>query len=173
MANFRGLGGLIVLLVIVLLASAGLASDLTDEGYQRVTGPCRFDFPRDHGSHEGFRTEWWYYTGNLKAPNGARFGFQLTFFRRQIRPLADRRLWPDPASNWRTDQIFLAHAALTDIEGRKHYFVEDLSRGAVGLAGVERLGDGTRVFLNHWETQIEPHLHRLVMQGDDFGFNLD
>ncbi|MGB7920199.1 MAG: hypothetical protein WCF40_09075, partial [Desulfobacterales bacterium] len=34
-------------------------------GYLAVTGPCRLAFPADHGAHPGYRTEWWYYTGNL------------------------------------------------------------------------------------------------------------
>jgi predicted secreted hydrolase len=173
MTGIRNVGGLLGIWVCVFLVSAGVANAPADEGYRQVTGPCRFDFPRDHGSHEGFRTEWWYYTGNLQARNGARFGFQLTFFRHQLRPLADRRHWPEENSNWRTEQIFLAHAALTDITGRKHVFAEDISRGAVGLAGAERRDNGVRVFLNNWETTIEPHVHRLVMQGDAFGFALD
>jgi predicted secreted hydrolase len=171
--SIRMIGCLAFAGLLVSLASVGLAEDDNGAGYRRVTGPCRFVFPRDHGSHEGFRTEWWYYTGNLKTQSGARFGFQLTFFRHQLRPLADRRQWPEKASNWRTDQIFLAHAALTDITGRKHYFAEDLGRGAMGLAGAEHAADGVRVFLNNWETTIEPHRHRLVMQDDAFGFNLD
>ncbi len=40
-----------------------------------------YEFPRDHFSHPDYRTEWWYYTGNLRAPDGHRFGFELTFFR--------------------------------------------------------------------------------------------
>ena len=40
-----------------------------------------FSFPRDHGSHDGYRTEWWYYTGHLRADDGHVYGFELTFFR--------------------------------------------------------------------------------------------
>ncbi len=143
-----------------------------DAGYRRVTGPCAFSFPRDHGAHPGYRIEWWYYTGNLEAPDGARFGFQLTFFRSQLRPSADRRHWPERSSAWRTNQIYLAHAALTDIEGRRHYFAEDMARGALELAGVEQHDRKVRVFLGNWETVIGPRLHRLAMAGEDFGFEL-
>ncbi len=38
-------------------------------------------FPRDHGAHPDFKTEWWYYSGHLKAADGRAFGYQLTFFR--------------------------------------------------------------------------------------------
>jgi predicted secreted hydrolase len=58
-------------------------------GYLSVTGPCNLEFPKDHAPHPGYRTEWWYYTGNLQAESGERFGFQLTFFRSQISPPDD------------------------------------------------------------------------------------
>ena len=162
-------GGLVL---IVLSAAGALGQDGDDEGYRRVSGPCGFVFPRDHGAHPGYRIEWWYYTGNLAAPDGARFGFQLTFFRHQLRPSADRRQWPERSSAWRTNQIFLAHAALTDIDGDRHYFAEDMSRGALDLAGAEPRNGGVRVFLGNWETVIGPRLHRLSMTGEDFGFDL-
>ena len=68
------------------------------DGYLSVTGPCELVFPKDHGSHPGYRTEWWYYTGNLEAESGDRYGFQLTFFRSQINVTADERHWPQPSS---------------------------------------------------------------------------
>ena len=30
------------------------------------------EFPRDHGAHPQFRTEWWYVTGSLRAGAGRR-----------------------------------------------------------------------------------------------------
>ena len=155
---------------LVFVAVAAVAADA--DGYRRVTGPCDFEFPRDHGAHPGFRTEWWYYTGNLEASDGARFGFQLTFFRRQLRPAPEQANGPQRPSAWRTNQIYLAHAALTDIDGNRHYAAEDIRRGALGLAGAERHGDAVRVFLGQWETVIRPPAHTLRMAGEDFGFDL-
>src|SRR2546426_11141077 len=43
-----------------------------------------YRFPFDHGSHDDFQTEWWYYTGHLRAADGRTFGYQLTFFRRAV-----------------------------------------------------------------------------------------
>mgnify|MGYP000084112271 CR=1 FL=1 len=63
-----------------------------------------FEFPRDHGSHEEFRTEWWYVTGHLDAKNGRRFGFQVTFFRQAGRD----------AASGKVSHLHLAHAALLD-----------------------------------------------------------
>ncbi len=157
---------------MIVLSAAGALGQDDDAGYHRVTGPCDFEFPRDHGAHPGFRTEWWYYTGNLRDPDGARYGFQLTFFRRQLRATDERRQWPQPASAWRTDQVFLAHAALTDIDGGRHYHAEDIGRGALDLAGVENREQDVRVYLRDWEAVIGPRGHALAMTGAEFGFDL-
>ena len=92
--------------------------------YLSVTGLCNLEFPKDHGAHPGYRTEWWYYTGNLRTKTGEYFGFQLTFFRRQISPPGADKAWPDPPSAWRTQQIYLAHAAVSDIAGKRHLQTE-------------------------------------------------
>jgi len=61
-------------------------------GFARATAPREFRFPADHGPHPEFRHEWWYFTGNLRAAGGRRFGYQLTFFRFALSPgLPDRR----------------------------------------------------------------------------------
>ena len=38
-------------------------------------------FPAITSNIEDFRTEWWYYTGNVTGAAGERFGFELVFFR--------------------------------------------------------------------------------------------
>ena len=92
-----------------------------------------YSFPRDHFSHPDYETEWWYYTGNLRAPDGHRFGFELTFFRQAT----DK---PDVAASngnqvWSPDQIYLAHLALSDIDAKNFYHTERLNRAGPGLAG--------------------------------------
>ncbi|RMD75301.1 MAG: carotenoid 1,2-hydratase, partial [Chloroflexi bacterium] len=77
------------------------------EGFERVITPRPFVFPADHGPHPTFQTEWWYYTGNLTAENGRRFGFQLTFFRRALSPYP-----PVRESAWATNEIYMAHFAV-------------------------------------------------------------
>ncbi|MGB5422821.1 MAG: lipocalin-like domain-containing protein [Desulfobacterales bacterium] len=143
------------------------------DGYLEVTGPCRLAFPVDHGAHPGYRTEWWYFTGNLATPDGRPFGFQVTIFRRQIGPASDRRSWPEPASAWRTQQLFLGHIALSDISGRQHLFAEDMSRGALGLAGVIQTGVDTTVFLKSWKIDIGPRVQRLQAATEAFAIDLD
>ncbi len=72
--------------------------------FARVTEPRSFRLPVDHGPHFEFQTEWWYYTGNLAADDGRRFGFQLTFFRRGLSPGPPRHgtAWPRTRSTSRT-----------------------------------------------------------------------
>ena len=43
-----------------------------------------YQFPSDHGSHSDFKTEWWYFTGNLRTKEGEELGYQLTFFRQGV-----------------------------------------------------------------------------------------
>lgn len=141
--------------------------------YRTVDGPCDFVFPRDHGDHPGYRTEWWYYTGNLETDKGRRFGFQLTFFRTQLSPDAHRLRWPRPASAWRTDQVYLAHAAISDPASGVHMSDEKTARGAAGLAGVERSPSEATVYLGQWQAGINERRHRLSMVSDAFGLELE
>jgi predicted secreted hydrolase len=152
---------LIGLVILPVVVSGG-------EGYNAITGPCGLEFPKDHGAHPGFRTEWWYYTGNLSAESGERFGFQLTFFRSQLMPSAAVGRWPHPASAWRSNQIYLAHAALTDISGRKFRHHERTMRQALGLAGVVQKGSQTALFIRDWSIRIEPRRHQLRAKTESF-----
>jgi predicted secreted hydrolase len=91
-----------------------------------------WQFPRDHFNHPDFRTEWWYYTGNLQSADGHRFGFELTFFRQ-----ANDQAAAAAPSPWRPDQLYLAHLALSDIDNRRFYHTERLNRAGPGLAGAD------------------------------------
>ena len=141
-------------------------------GYLVVDGPCNLEFPKDHGAHPGYRTEWWYYTGNLQAVTGERFGFQLTFFRRQISPPDDRRKWPRPASAWRTQQVYLAHSAISLISPKQHLQAEVASREALDMAGVRQIDKTTAIFLKNWSAHIRPDRHLLEVKTDTFSFEL-
>jgi predicted secreted hydrolase len=144
----------------------------SEDAYLSVTGPCNFAFPRDHGDHSGYRTEWWYYTGNLYGKDQRPYGFQLTFFRSQISPQADRKSWPLPSSAWRTQQIYLGHAAVSDISGKKHFQAEEVARGALGMAGVKQEEKTTTIYLKKWSAVIEGPLHVIQAQSDEFAFQL-
>ena len=140
--------------------------------YLQLSGPCGLKFPRDHGAHPGYRSEWWYYTGNVRAHTGERFGFQLTFFRHQISPAGAEALWPSPPSPWRTSQVYFAHAALTDINSRQFYQSETMTRGALGMAGAQQYNDQTTVFIKNWQVAMQGPAHQLQAQSDDFQLRL-
>jgi len=143
------------------------------EGYRAVTGPCGLDFPEDHGPHPDFKTEWWYYTGNLAAENGRRFGYQLTFFRSRIIPPEAEAEWPQPASAWRTAQIYLAHAAVSDLDGGKYYHDEQMARGALEMAGAGVKEKAARIWLRGWSADLEPDRHRIAAEADGFSMNFE
>jgi predicted secreted hydrolase len=126
-------------------------------------GPRPLVFPADHGPHDDFQTEWWYYTGNAQTPDGRYFGYQLTFFRRALVPPAERR---SRSSDWATDQVYMAHFALTDVAGKRFQSFERFERGAAGLAGAQ--ASPFDVWLDDWSVeQIEPNVYRLrASQGD-------
>jgi len=88
-------------------------------------------FPRDHWSHPGYRTEWWYFTGQLAGPadSVARFGYQFTIFRVGLLP--DTPAW---RSSWNATDLVMGHAAVTDVRTGRHVFTEVLYR-AVPLLG--------------------------------------
>lgn len=144
-----------------------------ESGFTSVDGECDLQFPRDHGAHPGYQTEWWYYTGNLQSTTGSRYGFQLTFFRRQTAPPGDKHQWPQPASSWRTLQLYFAHAAVSDIDGGLFTHSEKMSRGALDLAGVRQVSPGTtEIFLGEWSALIGPTEHSLNAGAGDFRIQL-
>lgn len=114
-----------------------------DAGFARADRPRAFVFPQDHGPHPEYRSEWWYLTGNLHTLQGRRFGFQLTFFRFALVPKA-----PERASPWATDQVYMGHFALTDVQARRFLSFERFARAAVGLAGAQ--AEPLRVWLEDW-----------------------
>ena len=116
-------------------------------GFALAAGPHAFVFPQDQGAHPDFRHEWWYLTGHLEATSGERFGFELTFFRVALQPPGAVPTGAD-ASNWRTQQIYTAHFALTDASRGVFRFAQKYSRGALGLAGAQ--ADPFRVWLDDW-----------------------
>lgn len=116
------------------------------QGFARADRPRSFEFPRDHGPHPEFAIEWWYYTGNLAAADGRRFGFQLTFFRSGLAANAPAR-----DSAWAASSVYMAHFALTDVAGQQFHAFERFSRGAAGLAGAQAAP--YRVWVEDWSAE--------------------
>jgi predicted secreted hydrolase len=113
--------------------------------YQLALPNYHYSFPHDHFSHPAFQTEWWYYTGNLKSSEGHRFGFELTFFRQAIHRGAPKK------SSWDVDDLYLAHVALSDIDGGHFYHAERTNRSGPGIAGVNE--SSARFWNGNWQIQ--------------------
>jgi predicted secreted hydrolase len=161
---------LCLLLMTVAISFHGIA-DAQDD-FLSVTGPCNQTFPQDHGPHPGYRTEWWYYTGNLTSDSGGRYGFQLTFFRSQLSPTGAAAKWPRPSSDWRTQQIFLGHAAISDLGGKVHHHTERMARQALGMAGTKQVAGVTTVFIKPWSVTINADTHILKASASNFSIDL-
>ena len=99
--------------------------------WRQASAGYEFVFPRDHASHPDFKIEWWYYTGNVSAADGRRFGYQVTFFRVGI----DHT--PQNPSKWAVRDLYMTHLAVSDPTGRRYRYAEKLTRGGPGLAGAK------------------------------------
>lgn len=147
-----------------LVALTGMAADW------KIAQPgWHYEFPRDHRVHREFKTEWWYFTGNLFDDDGHRFGFELTFFRHGIQPAADR----DPnASRFLVDDLKFAHFAITDAAGQQFRFEQKTSRGAFGEAG---FSEGPRLaWIDNWSLIVrEDGTLALAASGGPGGIELE
>ena len=125
-----------------------LGGDLA--GFARADRPRELRFPDDHGPHPAYRTEWWYYTGNLKSVEGRHFGFQLTFFRTALNAPPDQT---GRTSAWGTQDVYMAHFALSDVAAQRFHASQRLSRSVLGLAGASAAP--FRVWLEDWSVTGE------------------
>ena len=91
----------------------------------------KYEWPRDHAVHPDFKTEWWYFTGNLRAADGRRFGYQVTFFRQGVRAPGNRAA---VQSRFVVDDLKFGHFTITDVKADQFYFSQQLHRGAFGEA---------------------------------------
>jgi predicted secreted hydrolase len=104
--------------------------------FRQALPAYRYQFPRDHFNHPDFATEWWYYTGSLSGSTGRNFGFELTFFRQAARDRTSLPVSQSMSAVWQPDPIFLAHFAVSDLEGQSFFYTERLNRAGPGLAGI-------------------------------------
>jgi predicted secreted hydrolase len=131
-----------------------------DPGFARALAPRAFVFPEDHAAHPDYANEWWYLTGNLHTDSGRRFGYQFTLFRVGLRP---GRAAQD--SDWRSNQIYMGHIAISDIEDEKHQSAERFARAAAGLAGASVTPFA--VWLGPWSMRGDDDLFPLQVSAQD------
>ena len=117
-------------------------------GWRTAQAGWEYRFPEDHGSHPGFKTEWWYFTGNLQDDKGRRFGYQFTLFRQGLRPPGKPQA---KSSRFLVDAFHFGHFAVSDLGNGRFHFTQRLSRGAFGEAGD---GQGLRLaWLEDWRVE--------------------
>ena len=130
--------------------------------YAKVLRGLALQFPRDHGAHPDFRTEWWYVTGVLDVPRKD-IGFQLTFFR--VRTGFAEAL----ASTIAASQILFAHAAVT-LPGDKLLHADRAGRANLG-AGFSTID--CDVHIGAWQMQRGvSDVFALKAQDAQFAFDL-
>jgi predicted secreted hydrolase len=135
------------ILFITAMTVLACTPAIAAEDWQQAIGERTWSFPRDHGAHPAFRTEWWYFTGNLRDGAGNRYGYQLTFFRQGV------RLKPaDPKNPWSLRDLYPAHFAVTDVRNGSFRFAEQVTRSGPGLSGAAT--DGMNVWNLGWSARM-------------------
>ncbi len=146
-----------------------LAAGDEDAGFEPVSRRPLV-FPADHGAHPRSRIEWWYLTARLRDADGRRFGVQFALFRFALRP-------EDAAQrdDWKGAQVYMLHAAVSDLDGGGFRHVERFARGAAGLAGV--MQDPYRGWLGDCRAESKQREALLPLTldcgGDDFRYRLE
>jgi predicted secreted hydrolase len=134
--------------LFLIFCFVGIAGPPAADQWVQATQPRQWSFPQDHGSHPDYRTEWWYFTGNLADESGKQYGYQLTFFRQGIRTAPT-----DPDNPWSLRDVFLAHFTITNVSRGRFFFAEKTSRTGPGLAGAGR--DNMDIWLLNWSARME------------------
>jgi predicted secreted hydrolase len=122
---------------IVAASSFAYEPSRTADGFLRAAPESRFEFPRDHFAHDGYKIEWWYFTGHLKGEAGAggdvrEFGYQFTFFKIGLAPDA-----PASTSRFAANSMIMGHAAITDLAKGRHLFTDVIWRASPLVGGFE------------------------------------
>jgi predicted secreted hydrolase len=123
--------------LLILPGGANAAVDYPD-----VRSGQKLVFPRDHGSHPAYRTEWWYLTGRLRSAQGEELGVQITFFRSRT------GIGEDNPSHFAPRQLLFAHAALSD--PRVGHLLHDQRAGREGFGLAYAREGETDVTVGDW-----------------------
>ena len=152
-----------VLLIAFLVFALTLK---THAQWKQATEPHPWSFPKDHGNHPEYQTEWWYFTGNLKNAANEPIGYQLTFFRQGA-----RRDDPPLKSRWIFRDLYFAHFAVSYPSAKLFLKDQKTSRGALNTAGAAP--DSLHVWIEDWRVdEIAPDKFRLQADSEEFAIDL-
>ena len=132
--------------------------------WKRATPSRPVRVPEDHVAHPDYRIEWWYYTGNLRGDDGKAYGYQVTFFRVGVDAV------PTNPSRFTVRDLYMAHVALTDIDGAGHRFADRLNRAGVHWAGART--DRYEVWNENWRASLDAQgRHRITVETGAFALD--
>jgi predicted secreted hydrolase len=158
----------VILCLVILAVAETRATNVNQEGWAVALPGYSITLPQDHLPHYQFRTEWWYFTGNVKTADGRAFGYQLTFFRHGYRPPGNEQ---PTTSRFVMNDVKFAHFAVTDVSAGKFHYDRRISRGAYGEAG---FADGNRLaWIDDWELDFDQSNFRLKAAAKDYAIELD
>jgi len=146
---------------MLLLAGLGSTSSAL------VASDAAIHFPRDFGAHPEQHIEWWYLTGQASSQNRL-FGFQVTFFRSRVDATQNMR------SRFAAKQLVFAHAAVTDVQGRKLWHDQRIAR-ASGSSELDQASFSERktaLVLRDWSLKQESGGYRARIRAGDFELDL-
>ncbi|HEY5599897.1 MAG TPA: carotenoid 1,2-hydratase, partial [Candidatus Manganitrophaceae bacterium] len=133
--------------LVILLSALFLLGGSGASGQSRfeIARPgLSLSYPKDHGAHPAYRTEWWYFTGNVTSKDQDEYGYELTFFRRGV----ENPKGLENPSRWTVRDLYLAHFALTDIQNQRFHYEDKISREAIGKAGAKQ--ERLEVWIDEW-----------------------
>jgi predicted secreted hydrolase len=133
--------------------------------YKFAAPGYKYEFPRDYFNHPKFQTEWWYYTGNVTAKDGRRFGFEMTFFREGVNRDATKE------DIWDIRDLYVAHLALSDLDGKSFYHTERTNRAGPGIAGADE--NQSRIWNGNWKVEWNGEDESLQALDERFGLTLN
>lgn len=136
--------------VIIHFLALGILSPVSAQDWAKIQPPLEFEFPRDHGSHPSYRTEWWYVTGTISDSDETQYGYQVTFFRTGLDPGKHA----EGDSNLRPRQVLFGHVALADIANGVFHNSDRFRRLDGLMAGASQ--QEIRLWLEDWEMVQDP-----------------
>jgi predicted secreted hydrolase len=158
---------ILLCLLLLGLATVARSESAVSDGWAVALPGYQIALPADHYPHYQFRTEWWYFTGNVQTADGRAFGYQLTFFRHGYRPPG---VGKPAGSRFVMNDVKFAHFAVTDVSAGKFHFDSRVSRGAYGEAG---FGAGERMaWIDDWELDFN-NVFRLKAAAKDYAIELE
>jgi predicted secreted hydrolase len=140
-----------------------MAAALSGAGPTQALPPRTLVFPRDHGSHPDFRTEWWYITGHAEA-DGRSVGFQVTFFRSRVDATQNLQ------SAFAAKQLLFAHAAVTDVQGKRLHHDQRIAREGFEVASAAQ--SDMRLRLRDWSLSRDGDRIGTRVKGNGFALDL-